>query len=151
EATLQEETLNLYRQATSGSATTRTQALLNQLRLLVDLKRWSEAKPLVAKISTKFAKMPPGGTAVYPQFNFARSLIDSNRQESTSTAQNNQPSSNVTVARLSPVGYPAQLLNTALRQARDLQDPRAESFALGNLGTLYEQDAVPAAAAVGAN
>jgi len=100
------------------------QAQLNLLSLLVEIEEYSEAAELALVIQPLLIK-PPSQTNIYAQLNFARSLMQL-RQHSTSP-----------VPSLASI---AQIVATAVRQARHLQDRAAESYALGQLGELYEQN-----------
>lgn len=120
------EALNFYQLSASASTSpiTRIQAQLNQLSLLVDTKQWREAEALYAQILPQLANLPPSRMAVYAQINLAQSLTQLKQRSFSNT-----PS-------WQDIG---QLLATSVRQARGLQDERAISYAVGNLGKLYEQ------------
>ncbi len=117
--------LKFYQQASleSISLTTRIQAQLNQLSLLLFTKS-SNTQALWTQIQSEIVNLPPSRTAVYSRINFAQSLI---RIKQTSTAS---PPSRTEIG---------QLLATAVQQAKSIKDPRAEAYALGHLGGLYEQ------------
>ncbi|OUL35950.1 CHAT domain-containing protein [Nostoc sp. 106C] len=113
--------INYYQQAAarSTSPTTRIQADLNQLHLLLDDNQLNAAQALVSKIQAQIPNLPVSRKAVYARINFAQSLMKlKTGQEVTEIAQ---------------------LLATAVQQARDLQDQRSIAYALGNLAALYEQ------------
>jgi CHAT domain-containing protein len=118
--------LGFYQQATTGSASqiTQIQAQLNQLSLLLATRQRSAAQALWPQIQAQINNLPPSRTAVYAQINFAQSLT---RLKQTGT----------TVAPTWP--EIARLMVTAVKQAKNLGDQRAEAYALGNLGQLYEQ------------
>ncbi len=111
-----EAALSLYQQAVSGSSKTRLRAQLNQVRLLIDTNQTSAAQRFVPDLITQIEQLPPSHTSIDARINLARSLI---------TMQASEP-------------VTAQLLSTARQQAQILGDQRAESFALGALGELYE-------------
>jgi tetratricopeptide (TPR) repeat protein len=77
--------------------------------------------------------------AVDAKINFAQSLMklasidraDEGVLKATSSSSSSSPSS-------SSLQTSAQILATAVQQAESLQDKRAESYALGTLGNLYE-------------
>ncbi len=120
-----QDALNFYQLSASASTpTTRIQAQLNQLSLLVNTKQWRDAEALYAQIQPQLANLPPSRTAVYAHINLAQSLTQLKQRSFSNT-----PS-------WQDIG---QLLATSVRQARDLQDERAISYAVGNLGKLYEQ------------
>jgi CHAT domain-containing protein len=107
-----------YQQAVevSSSPLTKVQAQLNQLSLLVADQKFAQASNILPPIQSQLQQLPPSRGAIYAQINFAQSLkkvLSSNLQ-------------------------PAKLLATAIQQARSLGDQRAEAYALGSLGGLYE-------------
>ncbi len=109
-----------YQQAAenSTSPTLKIQAELNQLSLLIEEQQFSEAQVLLSEIESEIATLPPSRTAVYSRINLAQSLMK-------------LPSSQMDQA--------AQLLATAVEQAKQIGDQRATAYALGNLGKLYEK------------
>ncbi len=117
--------LKYYQQAAVvAPPATRIQAQLNQLSLLVEKGQISAALALASQIQPEINKLLPSRISVYTRINFAE---------------------NITLLKeKSSVDNPswldiAQMLSTALEQARSLKDQRAESYALGTLGGLYEQ------------
>ncbi|MCL1464665.1 CHAT domain-containing protein [Argonema galeatum] len=119
--------LEYYRQAAniSNYGTTRLQANLNQLSLLVDSKQRSEAQVLQSEIQSEITQLPPSQIAIYARINLAQSLMKLKLGTGEQAITNYQDI--------------AQLLAKASQEAKSLGDKRAESFALGNLGELYEQ------------
>ncbi len=114
--------LNYYRQAiaASDSPNTTVQAQLNQLRLLIETQQLQEAQSLVPNIRTQLEALPISRTAIYARVNFAQSAM---RLEQTI-----------------PYSQLAQLLAAGAQFAREIGDQRAESYALGYLGELYERN-----------
>jgi len=104
----------------------RVQIQLNQLSLLVDSQQWSAAANLSQDIQSILANLSPSRSAIYARVNLAASLIK------LSNSQSNQVSSNRDAI--------ADLLITAVQQARDLSDARAEAYSLNQLGKLYAQN-----------
>jgi len=116
--------LKLYQQAaTTATPTTRVQAQLNQLSLLLDDKQFMAAQALLPQIQPQIQQLPPNRTAIYARINFAQSLTRL-RQQTTNAPSWRQI---------------AQVLATAQQHAKDLADQRATSYVLGSLGALYEQ------------
>ena len=117
--------IKFYQQAATSSltSTTRLQARLNQLSLLVEEnKGLKNTSVLWSQINSEIADLPPSRTAVYARINLAQSSIEiANRREYINYQEI------------------AQILAKAVRQARELKDMRATSSALGSLGNLYEQ------------
>ncbi|ESA37869.1 tetratricopeptide repeat domain protein [Leptolyngbya sp. Heron Island J] len=99
----------------------RLEAQLNQLQLLVKTEQWSQAQPLISALPHQLQALPPGRDTVYAQVNFAASWMR--------FAQGRDQSAQTRIA---------QLLADAVQMARGIGDIRAEAFALGQLGHLYE-------------
>jgi CHAT domain-containing protein len=112
-----------YQQAAevTPSPLTKVQAQINQFDLLLDTEQQSAAQILASQILTELVTLPPSQVAVYAQIHFARSLIELGKRQ-----------------LLAPDKV-ARLLATTIQQSRTLGDKRAESYALGTLGKLYEQ------------
>jgi CHAT domain-containing protein len=139
--------IQFYQQAASVSSG-QLQAQLNQLSLLVETGQGSKAGELWPKIQQSLASLPPSRTVIYARLNLARSLtclqpdidigtlscISSTRQAKLKKQRPEQSSA------IEPPSWQeiAQILAAAVQQAQSLQDPRAESYALGQLGGLYE-------------
>lgn len=117
--------LDFYQQAEGASAspTTKVEAQLNQLSLLLETNQELAAQALLPQIQAQLANLSVNRTTVYAQINYAQSLT-----------------------RIQKSGVPnapswveiAQVLATAVQQAKDLGDQRATAYALGNLGGVYE-------------
>jgi len=124
-----DEALSFYQQAIAESiAPIQTQAQLNRLRLLVELKQWSQAQVLYPQVQQQIANLPPGRSQIYAQVNLAsslRRLIPTNRETGTLTPPDVQEI--------------AQLLAVAREQAERLGDVRAQAQVLEELGHLYEK------------
>jgi CHAT domain-containing protein len=118
--------LEYYQQAATASTspTNALQAQLNQLSLLLEIQQPSAAQSLFPKIQPIIAQLPPSRKAIYARINLAQSLTRLKQQSPTDTP------SWLDIA---------QLLSTAIEQAKSLKDSRAESHALGALGGVYEK------------
>ncbi|EKU97333.1 hypothetical protein Lepto7375DRAFT_6514 [Leptolyngbya sp. PCC 7375] len=122
-----ETALSRYRQAAdmASQPMSRMEAQLHQLQLLVKTGQWSSAQSLLSTLPAPLTALPPGRDTIYAQVNFVASWIR---------------------AAQSPIGQQlsdqraamAQLLAHAVQSAHMLSDTRAEAFALGQLGHLYE-------------
>ena len=122
-----EAALEFYLQAasTAPSPITKVQAKLNQLSLFIEYEKWSNALEILEPIESELNRLSPSRAKTYARINFAESLMD---------LASGQPNSQ------SIIISPAELLAVAVREARSLQDRRAESSALGKLGKLYEKN-----------
>jgi CHAT domain-containing protein len=114
-----EQAIGLYRQAATFPPT-QLQAQLNQLRVLVETERLAEIQNLLPQVQQQIAQLPLSPTAIYARINLAQTLLKSGNQTF-------------------PIQAIAPILATATQQAKELQDPIAESQALGRLGELYER------------
>jgi len=125
--------IEFYRQAakTATSPTTRIDAQINQLRLLLETDQLSAVQALLLQIQTQIGDLPPSRTAVYARINLAQSLIKLGAKGVDAQAASRRVGQEAEIA---------QLLATAVQQAKSLQDRRTESYALGVLGSLYEQN-----------
>jgi CHAT domain-containing protein len=117
-----------YQQAATLAPTPiiRLQVQLNQLDLLLETQQWSAAQKLSPTIQAQFEALPPSRTLVFAQIEFAENLMTLAHQQSIASR-----------AQPTPQAI-AQILVRAIQQSRSLDDRRAESYAMGMLGRLYE-------------
>ncbi|NJR16930.1 MAG: CHAT domain-containing protein [Calothrix sp. CSU_2_0] len=121
------EAINFYQKAIQISPLplTKIQAQLNTLSLLIETKKTSEAQKLIPQIQSQLEQIPPSRASIYARINFAQSLM-------------NQSVKWETEKQYSPILLTQ--LTTAVKQARNLGDTQSESYALGKLANLYEQN-----------
>jgi CHAT domain-containing protein len=124
-----DQVLQLYRQA-AISSTIQLPAQLNQLRVLIETERRVDANQLLLSVQQLVSRLPIGHGAIEARINLAQSLVKL-RSKSAREAE-------LTPSLPSPEDI-SQLLTVTIQQAKELQDPRAESYALGYLGELYEK------------
>ncbi|MBD1867439.1 CHAT domain-containing protein [Cyanobacteria bacterium FACHB-471] len=122
--------LAFYQQATTTapSLTAKTQVQLLQFSLLVEAERLAEAQRLLPEIQSQIADLPPGRLAIYARINWAQNVIKLRNREIESSGE----------ASFNFLSISAQDLAIAVEQARSMGERRAESYALGTLGSLYE-------------
>lgn len=122
--------LAYYQEASkSSSKITKIQAQLNQLSLLLETQQDSVASGLWPQIQSQLSDMPSSRAAVEARINLAGNLLklgsrkwgSGSKEDSTPTPQD-----------------VAQLLATAVQEAKSLGDRRVHSYALGQMGRLYE-------------
>ncbi len=118
---------NFYQKAvdvvgSDPSAPQRVPIQLAQLALSVKTAQWQAAIALGAAIQPQFELLLPSRNAIYHQINWAQSLLKM---------------AEVKAVDLSVIN---QQLRGAIEQARSLTDTRAEAYALGVLGQLYEHN-----------
>lgn len=116
-----------FQQAAAIAAPLKLSAQLRQLKLLYQLNQPAAATALLPDIEAQLTTMTPGQLTLYGQIEFADLLV--NGQNGTNNRPE-QPNSQTLKA--------AQLLANAAQQANTLGDRRAQSYALGRLGQLYE-------------
>ncbi|WP_055075704.1 CHAT domain-containing protein [Pseudanabaena sp. 'Roaring Creek'] len=103
------------------SVTPKIQAQLNQLQLQIESKQTDSSQQLAKDIQAQIQNLPTSRASVYARVNFTQSLLKLNPTSSDREAA-------------------AQILATAAQQAKEINDPRAESYAIGYMGALYEQN-----------
>ncbi|MFB2982468.1 CHAT domain-containing protein [Microseira sp. BLCC-F43] len=135
---------NYDRVISIGAPTTKLQAQLNQLSLLLEAEQWllesregnivreviseiqSELRDKITNwrnIEAEIEQLPASRRSIYDRINLAQSL--------------RKAKGNLSIANDQEI---AQLLESAVQQAENIKDARAESYALGTLGTVYEQN-----------
>lgn len=147
-----EDAIAYYQQAASTATTplTQVEAQLNQLSLLIETQNWTDAQTLVPQIQAELSNLPLNRAAVYAQVNFAESLMKMGSH--VETLHVTKPAllgeqgrisqsliTNLGTGVKAQLQTIAQLLARAIQQARQLNDKRSESYALGQLGHLYMQ------------
>ena len=112
--------------ATTSQPLLKIEAQLNQLTVLIAAEKWQPVKNLLPEIQTNVTNLSSTANrrSIYAQVNLANSLIDLAAKDSRAKNYLNQSQN---------------LLTTAIQQAQQLQDIKAESYALGIFGHLYEQ------------
>ena len=118
----------LYRQAATSTTQLlpKTEIQLNQLDLLVETNQWQLVNNSIVEIHQNIDQLSsqPSRRSLYAEVNFAQSLLD------LPLGQLNQASPKIELETL--------LLNT-ITKAQQLADTKAESYALGVLGKLYQK------------
>ncbi|OUL27337.1 hypothetical protein BV378_12045 [Nostoc sp. RF31YmG] len=141
-----EEAIQFYKRAASISQKQRTQlqAQLNQLRLLVQSLPTESPTPAlsqeilsqVASLSAKLESLPASRSSVYARINFAQTLLK--LAKTGVLAKGGIPTQN-TCATADSLCTAAKVVATGYQQAKILEDVRSQAYALGTLGSLYEQ------------
>ena len=99
----------------------KTEAQLNQLSLLARLEQWQEAELLVSQLQSNLLELPANRRSIYAKVNLAKTIIDRPQHFDRYSS------------------YSHKLLDLAVQQAQQIDDVRAESYGLGILGHLAEQ------------
>lgn len=115
--------LRHYQQATAIAPlpTLKLPSQINQLSLLIETGQSLAANALILEIKPALQQLSPNRAAIYIYLNFVKSLT------------------NLEPVKPSISPSLTSWLTIAVEQARLLKDPIAESYALGQLGELYEQ------------
>ncbi len=154
-----EKAIYYYNQAeSSASDAVQIQAQLNQLNLLVENKRGQDALSRWSPILERINKLPPSRSTIYAKINLAQSLICLKQptleksefnspivqQCADSSVEDNKKTTVNSSGKAIQTGNPdwteiEKLLTTATQQANALEDKRAEAYALGYRGGMYQQ------------
>lgn len=108
------------------SQTLQVQAQLSQLKLLINQENWSAAIALLPIIEQNLNQIPLSHQQIYTQITFAERLTELPKQSNDQTSLSSWKS---IATRLVKTQKMAQLLG----------DKRAEVYAIGNLGKIYER------------
>ncbi|MBI4780263.1 MAG: CHAT domain-containing protein [Oscillatoriophycideae cyanobacterium NC_groundwater_1537_Pr4_S-0.65um_50_18] len=127
-----EQAIVLYQQAAVGRI--RIQAQLNQLNLLIETQRYSAAEALYPKILVQLETIPASRSSIYSRIDLAQAIARLSQASYPGHAV-----SDAGVMESSAFQTAAQLLAIANQQGNQIKDIRAQSYALGNLGGLYEK------------
>ena len=137
------QALSFYQQAAQASASpmVKVQSQLNQLSLFIDTGDVSAAQTLVTKIESQLESLIPSRNTVYARINLAESLLKMGKLGNGEVGKwGEKQSSNSNEKSATSIPNIANHLAVAVRQAEDLGDQRAHSYALGILGSVYEQN-----------
>lgn len=116
------EALQHFQYASTETGSLQLSAQLHQLKLLQQLNHSQEAIALLPTLESHLSTLPPSQRSIYTHIELASLLLSPKPQTPTPHLLKS-----------------AQLLATAIQQAKALGNTRAESYATGRLGTLYQQ------------
>ena len=124
-----EQAEKYYQQAIESSYNSllKLQSQINKLSLFIKTEQIKKAIILIPQIKDSLVKIPPNRTKIYAQVNFVNNLINIEKNLKTKVQ-------NISNQEL------AKILATSVTQAKQLKDFKAQSYALGELGYLYEQN-----------
>jgi CHAT domain-containing protein len=164
-----ENAINSYKESINVAANNslvKVQAQLNLLSLLVDNRiglavDLKASQKLRLEILSQLNKLPQNHGKIYAQISLMNSLVRLKQEEKLKNSSNISNSSSINSEQLSNYCLPnssivaeslsgnresvsgreiIELGAKAIELARDLGDSRATSYALGNLGTVYEKN-----------
>ncbi|NJP11847.1 MAG: CHAT domain-containing protein [Leptolyngbyaceae cyanobacterium RU_5_1] len=137
--------ITFYQNAATSAPTAinKIQAQINLFSLLIDTNQQSTAQSLLPDIQTQLETLPSSQSSIYARIRLAQSLmkwqqIKAEQRIKTDETNGQLPLSASSVSE-SAAKSAAKLLSTAIQHARILGDRRAESGAIGSLGSVYEQ------------
>lgn len=105
--------------ARSSNPILKLQAQINLFSLWIKLDQIANAQPLLAGIQTQLADLPTSQATINARIHLGQALTKLSKPSDTQLAE--------------------QLFKTAAQDANRLGDRRSESYAIGNLGHVYEQ------------
>jgi CHAT domain-containing protein len=105
--------------ATATLPTTKIQAQLNYLTVLIETQQFTSTATLIEQIKADLNQLPTSRVSIYARVNFAKRLLK--------------------IGKTSERPEIIQILKMGIEQAQSLADQRAESYALGTLGAVYEK------------
>ncbi|WP_442937486.1 CHAT domain-containing protein [Nostoc sp.] len=109
----------------------KVQAQLNHLSLLIEDKRWAQLQSLLPLIESQLNQLPPSRASIYALVNFSQSMAKVKSGVLQASSQNYYLGLSTHES--------AVLLASAIQKSRNLNDKRAEAYALKSLGGLYEE------------
>lgn len=118
--------LQYYQQSAqyAPNALAQLEARVASVKLLIATQQWDVVKPLVSSLLADLKTLPASRQTVYLKVNTAAALLPTLQTE---------PNPNLTTPEAI-----TKSLKIAIQMAQQLEDDRARSFALGQLGQVYE-------------
>ena len=129
----------------SSSPITAVQAQLNRLSVLQFLGQ-QPTNEYLGSIKSALSNLTPSRAAIYARINFVQSLVcfeKAHKQTTKEILNSSIPNQGFQTgeseqAKIQNPEEIIELLNTAVQQAKDIKDQRAESYSLGSLAQFYE-------------
>ncbi|MGB3513788.1 MAG: CHAT domain-containing protein [Microcoleaceae cyanobacterium] len=130
--------LDYYQEAARLAANTQNslihvQTRLNQLRLVVETKQWQIVQQLLPQIPSLIDTLPLSRDTIYAKINLAKTLMQITQEQKSQPINSDGATIQISSRDI------ATLLAKTIAQAKQLQDPQAEAYAINQLGHLYEQ------------
>jgi CHAT domain-containing protein len=153
------EALQYYQKAAESAVLpmTRLQAQLNQLRLSIQTGKPIPSQVSWRQIQSQLANLAPSRKTIYARINLVQTLsclkqkstaiqtainltcISPDTEEKANEKSLQAPILSAQASETLEWVEIAQIAKTAVDEAKNLQDKRAEAYALGTLGGIYEQ------------
>lgn len=131
--------ISFYQQSADlyPSELSKIKAQINHFSLTSENDKLSISQSNLSDLQLRLEKLPPSRDSIYARINLAESLMrELNQAKQFSKGIDSKPQSQPLIPSLTHTV--AQLLASAIQHARQLEDRRAEAYALGSLGQLYE-------------
>jgi len=125
--------LDYFSKAAAMEGTLQLTARLRQFKLLQQLERSPAAMALLPGIESQLETLPISQQGIYGRIGLAAILMHGAKPKAESAV------TTLPISASQPSLKSAQLLAIAMQQAKTLGDRRAESYAAGRLGQVYEQ------------
>lgn len=161
-----QKALNQYQQATTQAIfpITKIRAQLNQFSLLIESKQLSTAKTLLPTLQQQLTQLPPSYASVYAHVNLAQNILKLKQADQIQVTYPLYPSKTATALytispqrgdlvslencterenicvnpNITTYHNVTQILTKAREYATIIDNQKAESLVLGNLGHIYE-------------
>jgi CHAT domain-containing protein len=139
-----ETALDYYQQVAAFPTSISTiQAQIARLGLLLKLEKWAEARQLSTQIQPQLATLHPSRAAIAARILFAKHLMKLGKPNPPTSLPYEDRGESVGEGAIAPsnpgILEIARMLSAAGQQAKSLGDRRMEAYALGTLGSVYEQ------------
>lgn len=130
-----------YQQAANLSPTKidQVQAQINLFSLLAETSQQAIGQTLLPDIQTQLASLPASQASVYARIHLAQALLKVATDKTEPQIQPDGLEARSPLVAQATAQTAAQLLAIAAQQSHSLGNRRAEAYALGNLGHVYEQ------------
>ena len=115
---------------TASDPLSKATASLSELSLLIQAEQWAAVEQKLSVVKPLISDLESSRMGVYAQVNLAVNL---------QTLLEKKSNSGIPSISMSTSHEIAQLLSSAVQHAQLIDDQRAEAYALGQLGALYEQ------------
>jgi tetratricopeptide (TPR) repeat protein len=132
-----DQAVAIYQAVRSPSEMIQLEAQLNYLRLMIQSAELPAAQTLLPSLLEQIAALAPSRRAIYARVQLAESWL---KLQAVAPTEAPEATKATGLSQVSPThSEVAAFLATAVQQAQELGDTRAESFSLGQLAKLYQQ------------